>query len=452
MQSNSPRIAALRCIRPHVERRARGLRSAYSRSAGRRSPRLVLAAALALAGPLSLSPRAVSAEAEVLSLRRALENALAQNLQLAAFPYRMQEQEGRTRQAGLHPNPRLDVLSENVAGQGAFHGTDSAETTLSLGWAIEPGLRSRRAGVAQARSAQTRLDARILQLDVVAETAQRFLSCLESQAHLGDREDAVALSERTVAAVERRVRAGKAPNAELLRARAELARARLARDDVTHEKSVAYHRLAAQWGETAPSFSRAEGELLELPTVASFDALAVRIERNPELVRLASEQRIAEAELRLAKARRWPTLTPSLGVRRFETTGDWALVAGASVSLPLFDRNQGRVAESRAAVSRTRADAGAERIRIHTRLYEIYQEMQHSVHRVEVLRDAVIPRFEEATNETQRGYDRGRYPYSELRAVQADLLAARRSQVEASTAAHRLVITLERLTGERVAR
>ncbi len=177
-----------------------------------------------------------------------------------------------------------------------------------------------------------------------------------------------------------------------------------------------------------------------------------RIKENPELARLASEQRIAEAQLRLAKARRWPTLTPSLGARRFETTGDWALVAGLTVPLPLFDRNQGRVAESRAALARTHADSEAESVRVHTTLYEIYQETQHSVHRVEVLRNEVIPRLEETMDETRRGYAQGRYRYYELRSVEADLLAARRSLVEAGTAAHRLVITLERLTGERVAR
>ena len=118
----------------------------------------------------------------------------------------------------------------------------------------------------------------------------------------------------------------------------------------------------------------------------------------------------------------------------------------------MFDRNQGRVAESRAALERTRADAAVERVRVRTRLFEIYQEMQHSVHRAEVLRDKVIPRFEETMEETRRGYEKGRYRYFELHSVQADLLAAKRSMVEASTAAHRLVITLERLTGEEVGR
>jgi cobalt-zinc-cadmium efflux system outer membrane protein len=237
-----------------------------------------------------------------------------------------------------------------------------------------------------------------------------------------------------------------------MRARAELATERLAHDDVTHEQSVARHRLAAQWGETSPAFGRVEGALLTLPTVEPFDELAERIDDNPDLVRLASQERIAESELDLAKARRWPTLTPSLGARRLEESDDWALVAGVNVPLPLFDRNQGRVAESRAALARTRADSEAERVRVHTALYEIYQEMQHSVHRAEVLRDEVIPRFEATIEETRKGYAQGRYRYHELRTVDAELLAARRSLVEASTAAHRLVITLERLGGEKVAR
>ena len=103
-------------------------------------------------------------------------------------------------------------------------------------------------------------------------------------------------------------------------------------------------------------------------------------------------------------------------------------------------------------MARTHADVDAERVRVYVELFEIYQEMQHSVHRAEVLRDEVIPRFEETFDEMRQGYERGRYPYFELRRVQADLLGARRSLVEASTDAHRLVITLERVTGERLIR
>jgi cobalt-zinc-cadmium efflux system outer membrane protein len=448
MQSHSPRNAAARCVRRSWRGRTCGPLRSIHRLPLRRIPFATLAFAFALAP----SAPSASAPAEGLGLQAALAKALAHNKQLAAFEHRFDEQAGRVRQAGLLPNPKVDLLFENLGGSGVVEGFDAAEATLSLAWAIEPFLRSRRVGVANAHTERVELDGRILRLDVAAETAQRFLAGLESQAHLKATEESLALAEHTVAVVERRVRAGRAPTAELMRARAELAVARLSRDDLTHEQSVAYLRLSAQWGETTPSFSRVVGDLLALPAVVPFDELAERVERNPEIVRLASDERIAEARLRLAEARRWPTLTPSLGVRRYELTQDWSLVAGLSAPIPIFDRNQGRVAESRAALSRARAEIEAERVDVRATLFELHEELQHSIHRAEMLRDEVIPRFEEAVSEARRGYEKGRYPYAELRTAREDLLVAKRTLVEASTASHRLVVSLERLTGERVAK
>jgi cobalt-zinc-cadmium efflux system outer membrane protein len=171
---------------------------------------------------------------------------------------------------------------------------------------------------------------------------------------------------------------------------------------------------------------------------------------NPQLARYATEARLAKANLRLAEARRWPALRPLVGVRRYEATDDTALVAGLSVSIPLLDRNQGGVAESRASVSRARAEADAARVRLKTTLFELYEELQHHFHRAKTLRVEVIPRLTEALDGTRRAYERGRYGYFELRSVQADLLLAQSELIEASAGAHRLVIALERLIGEGV--
>jgi len=385
-----------------------------------------------------------------LYLPEALERALAHNKDLAAFEYRFAEQEGRREQAGLLPNPWLDVFVEDAVGSGSFQGFDQAQTTFSLGWVLEGWVRKGRVGVAEVGADLVAADARILRVEVAADTAEHFLASLASQARLERAEEAIALAEQTVAAVTRRVRAGKAPTAELVRAEAELAGDRLIRDDVTHELSTAYHRLSAQWGETDPQFSRVEGDLLALPAVEPHAALVEGLERNPQLARYATEERLAKANLRLAEARRWPALRPLLGVRRYEATDDTALVAGVLVPIPLLDRNQGEVAASRASVSRARAEADAARVRLETALFELYEELQHYFHRVETLRGEVIPRLTEALEGTRRAYERGRYGYFELRSVQADLLRAQSDLVDASAGAHRLVIALERLTGERV--
>ena len=451
MQPTNRRAAAMRCAR-----NVAGQRTTH------RSFRLLASKASILplliwGGVLSFAAAEKPARAQeepaprpAIDLRGALEKALAHNKDLAAFEYRLAEQQGRVEQAGLLPNPQLDLLVEDALGSGEFEDFDSAQTTLSLGWLLEGWVRKPRVGAAEAGVDLAAADARILRVDVAADTAEHFLASLASQARLARAEEAIALSERTVAAVTRRVRAGKAPRAELVRAEAELATDRLARDDVTHEQSAAYHRLAAQWGETEPGFSRVEGDLLTLPSVESYSLLQAELERIPRLERYATEERLAKANLRLAEARRWPAVRPHVGVRRLEATNDTALVAGITVPVPLLDRNQGAVAESRASVSRVRAEADSARVRIQTTLFELYEELEHYFHRAETLRVEVIPRLGLALEETRQAYERGRYGYFELQSVQADLLRAQSDLIEASAGTHRLVIALERLTGNLV--
>jgi cobalt-zinc-cadmium efflux system outer membrane protein len=444
--------------RPRCRARAGGSRSRIL--TGRGSSRLLLAAVIAPAlCMVSDSSGAQLAQAQrpvlglpVLGLQEALAKALGENREIAAFAHRLEEQEGRLVQAGLVANPELKLVIEDAAGSGIFSGYQRAQTTLALEWVFEHRVRGRRVAAAQAGSALLGSDAQVLRLDVAAETAQRFLTSLANQVRLTSAGEAVSLAEDTVASVKRRVEAGKAPSAELWRAEAELARAALARDDVEHELASAYHRLAAQWGETMPAFERVSGELLTLPRVEPFAALTERIDQNPQLVRFVSEARVAKANLLLAEARRWPTIRPTLGVRHYQATDDTALVAELKIPLPVFGRNQGRVSESRAALARTNAEADAARVRVHTALFEVYEELQHHIHRANTLRDDVSPRLTAALTETRRGYEKGRYSYLEWRALQADLLAASNALIEASTGAHRLVIELERLTGQRVAR
>ena len=147
-------------------------------------------------------------ERPALGLAEALERAFGHNKDLAAFAYRTAEQQGRLEQAGLLPNPRVELTVEDAAGSGIYEGFDAAQTTLSLGWVLEGRLRRERVRAAGAGSALLAADAEILRLEVAADTADHFLESLASQVRLERAEAAIALAERTVDAVTRRARAG----------------------------------------------------------------------------------------------------------------------------------------------------------------------------------------------------------------------------------------------------
>ena len=389
-------------------------------------------------------------DGQMIGLNEAVARTLARNPELLAFGYQLKAQDGRVLQAGLAPNPELSLTVENALGSGEFTGMDGAETTLSIAWILERGVRQRRLETARAGISLLDVEADILRLDAAAETARWFLSCLSSQAQMVNAGEAVQLAQETVRAVNKRVQAGKSPQAELARAQAELARMKLNQEDFEHELLSASRRLAAQWGETRPGFNHVSGEILTLPTPDSFETLKTRITENPDLARFLSKQRVDEAEIRLARAQNKPDWRVSVGVRRLEITGDNALVANITLPLTLRNRNQGRIAEAQANLAQTDADATAARIRNETLLFVIYQELQHSLHRAKTYRDEVIPRLEQALTDTRNAYELGRYSYFEWRTVQEDLLEARHALVEASVDAHKDTIEIERLTGVRI--
>ncbi len=412
--------------------------------------------ALTLLGVAVLPPSATahelgSTDAPPMTLEGALARAIASNPDLTAFAFRHEEQAGRIDQAGRLPNLQLGVTVENALGGGPYDDFDQTETTLGIAWLLEGRQRRRRVAAERARAGLVGAEAEVLRLDVAAETAQRFVACLVEQGRLALAAEGVRLARGVVATAALQAEIGSAPPGDLARARAAEAQARFDALRIEQTFDVAMHRLAAQWGRIEPSFDEVAGDLGRLPTVAPYEELVARSTANPELVRLASAERVARAELDLTLAERWPTVTPGVAVRRFEQGDDYAMVGELALPLPVFDRRQGDVTTGRAAVERSRAEQTAARVRIRTTLYQLYHQLGDARETVRMLRETVIPLLEGARAETREGFARGEDSHTALLQARIDLLDARRREIDASANVHRIVIELERLTGEVVA-
>jgi cobalt-zinc-cadmium efflux system outer membrane protein len=385
--------------------------------------------------------------ARTLTLSDALSRSAKQNPELAVLDFEVTAQEGRIRQAGAHPMPEIGVLVENAFGSGARNGFDSAETTLSIGYAIERGARARRLDVATAGGLLLGADIEIRRLDIAAETARRYLEVLSNQARVELTRSASTLGGQALQAVQARVRAAKVPPAEQARAQAQLARLKLDEEHAEHELLTSKQRLAAMWGSLEPDFEIVNGNLLYLPPLEPFEQLRPRLQGNPLFPRFVNEKRLREAELRMADMRRRPSWHVTAGVRRFEDFGDHAFVLGITVPLSSSSGASGARAEARANAEAVGARESATRVQLDVELFALYQELRHSYAEVETLRTEVLPRMEEAARQSRYAYERGRYSYIEWAGAQRELLDAQRGLHEAAADAHRLRIEIERLTG-----
>lgn len=399
----------------------------------------------------AVAPRPSLAQSSQPQTRLGLQDAIVRSLQsnpdLIAFAYELEAQLGRTRQAGARPSPEVGLLVENAFGSGQRSGFDSAETTLSLGFMIEHGARQRRVEAAQAGSQLLDTETTVRRLDVAAETTRRYLAILLAQDELKELNRAVQLGQETLTAVQSRVRAAKAPEAEEARAHAQVARTRLDLEHAEHQLETARRRLSAMWGADQVDFAAVEGALLDLPALEAFESFRERLERNPQFELLLSERRLREAELRLAEARRRQPWQVTAGVRRFEDQSDHALIVGVTVPLPARDQTAGAISTARAQAAQVDAKRTALRAQLDSELFALYQELRHSYMEARVLQDDVLPRMEVAVEQSRYAYERGRYGYIEWVAAQRELLDQRRSLLEASADVHRFRIEIERLTG-----
>lgn len=400
---------------------------------------VVAGAAAQLAAPLDLRGE--------ITLPDAIQAALRSNPDLAASAYELSAAQARRVQAELRPNPELAFDLENFAGSGALRGTQTLETTLSLSQTIEfGGKRGSRISVADSEIDLTGLEQRARELDVLAEVTRRFVDVVVAQERLRGAGDATTLARDLLTAIGARVDAGRSPEAERSRARIAVTRATIEQRQAQSQLRGARVSLAALWGTAQPEFSQAQANLFDLPAVLSLAALDEQLARSPDLVRFASDARLREAELRLARAQARPSLAFSVGARRFEESNDAGLVAGFSIPLPTSDRNQGAIREAHVRLAQTQALRAAAELRVRAGLFTLHQELSATRSRVDSLRMEAMPQAQVALDQTRSGYERGRFSFLELASAQEELLALRSAAIDAAADYHRLVAEIERLT------
>jgi cobalt-zinc-cadmium efflux system outer membrane protein len=176
-----------------------------------------------------------------------------------------------------------------------------------------------------------------------------------------------------------------------------------------------------------------------------------RMGASPDFLRFASESRLRDAEIRLARAQARQDLNAGLGVRHLQASGDVALVAGFSIGMPWSNSNQGAIREAELRREQSLASAQAAQLNAEATVYRIYQELTAVRWRTETLLQTAIPQAQGALEQTRYGYERGRFSYLELASAQQELIGLRAAAIDAAGDFHLLLSELERLTGRALA-
>jgi cobalt-zinc-cadmium efflux system outer membrane protein len=383
-----------------------------------------------------------------ITLRDALALAMLQNPELRTYPYDLRAAEARVLQAGLWPNPELEIEVEEFAGSGERSGFDATETTVQVGQPIElGGKRDKRVRVASLDKELVHWDYESARLDVIRDVRQAFAAVLAAQDRVALAESLLDLSREAHGAVAQRVEAGKDSPVDELRAGVVLSKSRIELQKAQEALSVARHNLAAAWGDRTVSFERAAGDFYEVSPLAPPEDSVAEVAANPDIARWETQEQRQRAALRLEKARAAPDVIIGGGVQRFEETDDSALVFGLSVPIPLFDRNQGGIREAIANLGKTRRQYEAVLVRTLAALSNATGALAGAYDEVAILRDDVLPKAQQAFEAAQEGYQQGKFDYLYVLDTQRTLFEVQAQYLDSVEAWHKARAVVERLVG-----
>ena len=387
------------------------------------------------------------------------QRALNRNAALQAARESVRQAEARLTQARLWPNPSVDVSRKT---DGVFANEGDRGYSVGLSQSVELGRkRAHRTTVAETSIEVAKADVADAERQLIGRLRLLFSEALGAASRVDLFERLERASDQTVTVMNVRLRAGDASrlDSQLLQAQVNQVRA----DRLLAENQLAglvlQIRTIAGVPAAEPLVLRPRPQVADSPLTE--EALVMRaLEARPDLKAARLREGLADAGITLARSQAVPDVTAFakygqeslLGPAAMSTQArsfarENVLEFGVSIPLPIFNREQGTIAE---AASR-RAQARAERenleaiIRRETALAFHRYETAHKI--LGILQTGVLEQNQASLRIVQLAHDLGELRFLDIVNQQRVLIEAETTVVNAQTELNAARADLENVVG-----
>lgn len=344
--------------------------------------------------------------------------------------------------AGQKPNP-------SISGGGEHHSRDSGISpwtwTLAIDIPVEThGKREARIELATALSEAARLDIGQAAWRVRSRLRAQLLEIHAVRQQISQLKKETEIRTRIVALLEARVEAGLVGGIDLTDARLQLQKVRTLLDAELARMAELRAGLAATVGlpesamaEVPLSFAAFEQDGIELP---SQEVQRAALLNRLDVLKALASYKASEARLKLEIAKQYPDFSFAPGYSWDQGDNRWSL--GLSLVLALLNRNEGPIAEARAARE-------AEAQKFNALQAGVIGEQEQALARWQAAHEE-IPRAQKLLAaqqsrlvQTQRQFDAGYADRVELTSAQLELATAEAVVLSARLKAQRMLGQLE---------
>ncbi len=396
---------------------------------------------------LSLVTTAVYAEniepVDLLTIEAAWKLALEHSPSLIAYRKQISIDNENVRQAGLLPNPELELEIAKFAS-----GYKAAENTIMLSQEIQLGKkRNKRIQIAESLKKITLLELESLKQDILAETTAALIQVAFWQDMVVLTEELAQLNEQMYQAVKDKVEAGAVSYLEQIKAETAFEQSKLELKKAQGSLNASRIKLSSNWGNEKPNFQKVLWDLQDINLAPPLKELAKALTNNPDAIRPFTNMVLKEANLELMKAQRYPNLAIGVGGNYFNESDEVTSIIRVSLPIPILDRNQGNIAAARYDWSKAHAEQRMVETRISTELNQQYQSLQTALDEIITLKESILPSAEKAFISAQEGYEEGKFEYLDVLDAQRTFFETRSQYLQALKEYHLIKSSIDRLTG-----
>lgn len=402
--------------------------------------RLQAATATASVTP-AFDPSDGLSEAELMAV------AVMLNPELQAARASIGEAEALLISAGTLPNPEIGVgFGVGLLGTDGFKlGTDLLFEFL------KPGEREARKAVASARIVFSRSEVLAKEYEVAAETRRLAFAVLIAEQTIGALDAELALRQQAAGLIRGRRDVGEANELDISAVDLELVEVQ--RDRRLAQIELGQTKLALNRGLGLPPKTVIKLELsgrpLDIPLIDTVqaDELGERLlSARLDLKAREAAYQVAEEELRLAVTRQFLKLRAGPMYEHDGVSENYAGVS-ASVEIPIFDRNQGEIAEKTAARDRVRAEYIAELHRLRSDAASALARVLAARAEIDTQDREVLPLLERSQALSRAAFEARDLTVLDWVTAQQRALRTRRAYLDTIILYRRALLDLEALAG-----
>lgn len=375
-----------------------------------------------------------------LDLHAALQAAQSDNLELRAARQQRAVALAGIKIAGLIPNPTV-----------SFSGArDTPHESLLWDQPIElGGKRANRIGVAREEQKATEVDITTLERQIRHRARDAFYEAILARAETGQAKTTLDLSTRTRDAVQARYDAGDVAQLELIQAEVELARATADYESAARAERVADVQLAALLNKPFDRTLAVQGSIADLPHIEALQTITeTALRSNPDLQRVTQQLAIEERRLALAKSSRVPNIDLQAGVD-LNSPPDFNVGPRGQigVTLPLFNRGQGEIAQSNARLDLLRLTLASQRNIAESEVFAAYYDFDSKLRQASAYSTTIVPQTEHLEQMAEESYRAGKSNLLTLIDVQRRLNDTRKAYLTSLFSVQSAFSALEEAVG-----